>query len=40
MPQELDLFGRFMHSFGYDEKEFEPFFQSIAVKNNRDLFRR
>ncbi len=40
LPQELDLFGRFMHSFGYDEKEFEPFFQSIAVKNNRDLFRR
>ncbi len=39
MPQELELFELFMHAFGYNESQFEPFFRSIAVKNNRDLFR-
>ena len=38
VPQELDLFDRFMNSFGYHHEEFQPFFTSIAVKNNRDLF--
>jgi hypothetical protein len=38
VPQEVDLFERFMSSFGYQHEEFKPFFTSIAVKNNRDLF--
>lgn len=38
VPQELDLFDRFMNNFGYHHEEFQPFFTSIAVKNNRDLF--
>ena len=38
VPQELALFERFMNSFGYHHEEFQPFFTSIAVKNNRDLF--
>ena len=38
VPQELDLFERFMNNFGYHHEEFQPFFTSIAVKNNRDLF--
>jgi uncharacterized tellurite resistance protein B-like protein len=38
VPQEVDLFERFMSSFGYQHEEFQPFFTSIAVKNNRDLF--
>ncbi len=38
VPQELDLFDRFMDNFGYHREEFQPFFTSIAVKNNRDLF--
>jgi hypothetical protein len=36
--QEIELFESFMHSFGFNEKEFEPFFYSISVKNNRRLF--
>ncbi len=39
VAQELALFEKFMQSFGYDEAEFEPFFHSIAVKNNQALFR-
>jgi hypothetical protein len=38
LPQEIALFERFMQEFGFDEKEFEPYFHSIAVKNNRALF--
>jgi len=38
-PQELELFDRFMHTFEYNEQEFAPYFHSIAVKNNRALFR-
>jgi len=38
-PQELELFDRFMHTFEYNEQEFAPYFRSIAVKNNRALFR-
>ncbi len=38
LPQEMALFAKFMHAFGYQEKEFEPYFHSIAVKNNRALF--
>jgi len=38
LPQEITLFGKFMHAFGYQETEFEPYFHSIAVKNNRALF--
>ena len=37
--QELELFKRFMQTFSYDEQQFEPYFHSIAVKNNRALFR-
>jgi voltage-gated potassium channel len=37
--QELELFDRFMHTFEYNEQEFAPYFHSIAVKNNRALFR-
>jgi len=38
LPQELELFERFMERFGFNEAEFEPYFQSIAVKNNKALF--
>ena len=38
LVQEIELFEGFMHSFGFNEKEFEPFFYSISVKNNRRLF--
>jgi len=27
-----------MERFGFNEAEFEPYFQSIAVKNNKALF--
>ena len=37
--QELELFNRFMQTFSYDEQQFAPYFHSIAVKNNRALFR-
>jgi voltage-gated potassium channel len=37
--QELELFNRFMQTFGYNEEQFAPYFHSIAVKNNRALFR-
>ncbi len=37
--QELELFNRFMQTFGYNEQQFAPYFHSIAVKNNRALFR-
>jgi len=37
--QELELFDRFMHTFEYNEQQFAPYFHSIAVKNNRALFR-
>ncbi len=39
LPPELQLFERFMQAFGYDEQEFAPYFRSIAVKNNGDLFK-
>ncbi|MBM3338165.1 MAG: hypothetical protein FJY60_10870, partial [Betaproteobacteria bacterium] len=38
LPQELELFEEFMERFGFNEAEFEPYFQSIAVKNNKGLF--
>jgi len=38
LPQELELFEEFMQRFGFNEAEFEPYFQSIAVKNNKALF--
>ena len=38
LPQELELFEQFMERFGFNEVEFEPYFQSIAVKNNKALF--
>jgi len=38
LPQELELFEQFMERFGFNETEFEPYFQSIAVKNNKALF--
>jgi uncharacterized tellurite resistance protein B-like protein len=38
LHQEIELFEKFMHCFGFNEKEFEPFFYSISVKNNRRLF--
>jgi hypothetical protein len=28
-----------MHTFEYNEQQFAPYFHSIAVKNNRALFR-
>ncbi len=37
--QEMELFNRFMRTFDFDEQEFAPYFHSIAVKNNRELFR-
>lgn len=38
LPQELELFEQFMERFGFNEAEFAPYFQSIAVKNNKALF--
>jgi voltage-gated potassium channel len=38
LPLELELFEQFMERFGFNEAEFEPYFQSIAVKNNKALF--
>lgn len=38
LPQELELFEQFMERFGFNETEFEPYFKSIAVKNNKALF--
>jgi hypothetical protein len=38
LPQELELFERFMGVFGFNDAEFDPYFNSIAVKNNSALF--
>jgi uncharacterized tellurite resistance protein B-like protein len=38
LPQELELFEQFMERFGFNEAEFDPYFKSIAVKNNKALF--
>jgi predicted TIM-barrel fold metal-dependent hydrolase len=38
LPQELELFERFMGVFGFNDAEFDPYFNSIVVKNNKALF--
>jgi len=37
-PSEQALFMKFMSAFGIDEDRFAPFFEVIAIKNDRTVF--
>ena len=37
-PQEQALFGRFMTAFGFSEEAFRPYFETIALKNDKSVF--
>ncbi|CAK0768575.1 TerB domain-containing protein [Gammaproteobacteria bacterium] len=37
-PEEQALFGKFLNAFGINEDRFRPFFQVIAIKNDRSVF--
>ncbi len=37
-PQEQALFNRFMQEFGVNDQRFAPFFEVIALKNDRSVF--
>lgn len=37
-PEEQVLFGKFMSAFGVSEERFRPFFEVIAMKNDRSVF--
>jgi len=37
-PQEQAMFGRLLSALGMSEEQFGPYFQTIAVKNNRSVF--
>lgn len=36
-PEEQALFGKFLHAFGVSEARFRPFFEVIAIKNDREV---
>ncbi|MBU6381185.1 MAG: TerB family tellurite resistance protein [Betaproteobacteria bacterium] len=37
-PQEQTMFGRLLNAMSVTEDQFRPYFQAIAVKNNRSVF--
>ncbi len=37
-PEEQMLFGKFLQAFGVSEERFRPFFEVIALKNDRSVF--
>lgn len=37
-PQEQAMFGRLLSALGMSEEQFGPYFQTIAIKNNRSVF--
>jgi uncharacterized tellurite resistance protein B-like protein len=37
-PQEQELFSKFLQAFGIAEDRFKPFFEVIALKNDRGVF--
>jgi hypothetical protein len=37
-PAEQVLFGKFMTAFGVSEERFRPYFDVIAMKNDRSVF--
>ena len=37
-PEEQVLFGKFLQAFGISEDRFRPFFEVIALKNDRSVF--
>ena len=39
-PQEQAMFGKLLAAMGFSEERFTPYFQTIAVKNNRPVFGR
>jgi uncharacterized tellurite resistance protein B-like protein len=39
-PQEQAMFGKLLAAMGFSEERFTPYFQTIAVKNNRTVFGR
>ena len=39
-PQEQAMFGKLLAAMGFSEERFTPYFQAIAVKNNRTVFGR
>jgi uncharacterized tellurite resistance protein B-like protein len=36
--EEQELFGKFMQAFGINEDRFRPFFEVVALKNDRSVF--
>ena len=37
-PEEQMMFGKFLQAFGVSEERFRPFFEVIALKNDRSVF--
>jgi len=37
-PEEQELFNKFLQAFGISEERFKPFFDVIALKNDRSVF--
>ncbi|OQY45496.1 MAG: Tellurite resistance protein TerB [Anaerolineaceae bacterium 4572_78] len=37
-PEEQQLFGKFMQAFGISESQFQPYFQVLSIKNDRNVF--
>lgn len=37
-PQEQELFAKFLQAFGVQEERFKPFFEVLALKNDRSVF--
>jgi uncharacterized tellurite resistance protein B-like protein len=37
-PEEQELFNKFLQAFGISEERFKPFFDVIALKNDRAVF--
>ena len=37
-PEEQELFNHFLQAFGVSEERFQPFFEVIALKNDRSVF--
>jgi hypothetical protein len=36
--EEQRLFGRFLTAFGFSEEAFRPYFETIAIKNDKTVF--
>jgi hypothetical protein len=37
-PQEQAMFGQLLGAMAVSEDQFRPYFQAIAIKNNRSVF--